>query len=60
VLSQRNDCIVLHFEDPAEHGLSGAGIIRGVEAESGRGFVGFGRRFGRRFRRALGCSAHGM
>jgi uncharacterized protein (DUF58 family) len=44
VLSQRNDCIVLHFEDPAEQGLSGAGIIRGVEAESGRGFVGFGGR----------------
>ena len=45
VLSQRNDCIVLHFEDPAEHGLRGAGIIRGVEAESGRSFVGFaGRR----------------
>ncbi len=44
VLSQRNDCIVLHFEDPAEHGLRGAGIIRGVEAESGRSFVGFGGR----------------
>ena len=44
VLSQRNDCIVLHFEDPAEQGLRGAGIIRGVEAESGRGFVGFGGR----------------
>ena len=44
VLSQRNDCIVLHFEDPAEQGLRGAGIIRGVEAESGRGFVSFGGR----------------
>ncbi|NBV52765.1 MAG: DUF58 domain-containing protein, partial [Verrucomicrobia bacterium] len=44
VLSQRNDCIVLHFEDPAEQGLRGSGIIRGVEAESGRGFVGFGGR----------------
>ncbi len=44
VLSQRNDCIVLQFEDPAEHGLRGAGIIRGVEAESGRSFVGFGGR----------------
>jgi uncharacterized protein (DUF58 family) len=44
VLSQRNDCIVLHFEDPAEQGLRGAGIIRGVEAESGRGYVGFGGR----------------
>jgi uncharacterized protein (DUF58 family) len=44
VLAQRNDCIVLHFEDPAEQGLRGAGIIRGVEAESGRSFVGFGGR----------------
>jgi len=44
VLAQRHDCIVLHFEDPAEQGLRGAGIIRGVEAESGRGFVGFGGR----------------
>jgi len=44
VLAQRHDCIVLHFEDPAELGLRGAGIIRGVEAESGRGFVGFGGR----------------
>ncbi|MCX6889049.1 MAG: DUF58 domain-containing protein [Verrucomicrobia bacterium] len=44
VLAQRHDCIVLHFEDPAEQGLRGAGIIRGVEAESGRSFVGFGGR----------------
>ena len=44
VLAQRHDCIALHFEDPAELGLRGAGIIRGVEAESGRGFVGFGGR----------------
>lgn len=44
VLAQRHDCIVLHFEDPAEQGLRGAGIIRGVEAESGRGFVAFGGR----------------
>ncbi len=43
-LAQRHDCVVLHFEDPAEQGLRGAGIIRGVEAESGRGFVGFGGR----------------
>lgn len=42
VLAQRHDCIVLHLEDPAERGLPGAGVIRGVEAESGRGFVGFG------------------
>ena len=45
VLAQRHDCVVLHLEDPAEQGLRGAGLIRGVEAESGRGFVGFaGRR----------------
>ncbi len=42
VLAQRHDCLVLHFEDPAEQGVSGAGIIRGAEAESGRDFVGFG------------------
>ena len=44
VLAQRHDCVVLHLEDPAEQGLRGAGLIRGVEAESGRGFVGFGGR----------------
>ena len=44
VLAQRHDCVVLHLEDPAEEGLRGAGIIRGVEAESGRGFVGLGSR----------------
>lgn len=54
VLAQRHDCVVLHFEDPAEQGLRGAGIIRGVEAESGRGFVGFG---GRRHVDASGWKA---
>lgn len=44
MLAQRHDCVVLHFEDPAEAGMSGAGIIRGVEAESGRSFVGLGAR----------------
>lgn len=43
VLSQQHDCMVLHLEDPAELGMRGAGIFRGVEAESGRQFVGHGR-----------------
>ncbi|MGA0134006.1 MAG: DUF58 domain-containing protein [Opitutales bacterium] len=54
VLAQRHDCIVLHFEDPAERGLPGAGIIRGVESESGRAFVGLG---GRRHVDASGWKA---
>jgi hypothetical protein len=44
VLSQEHDCIVLHLQDPAELRVKGAGLFRGVEAESGRAFVGHGRR----------------
>lgn len=44
VLGQEHDCIVLHLQDPAELRLKGAGLFRGVEAESGRAFVGHGRR----------------
>src|SRR3954469_8942665 len=44
VLAQQHDCIVLHLQDPAELRLKGAGIFRGTEAESGRAFVGHGRR----------------
>jgi uncharacterized protein (DUF58 family) len=44
VLAQEHDCIVLHLQDPAEKGVKGAGLFRGVEAESGRAFVGHGRR----------------
>src|SRR6187402_2828301 len=44
VLAQEHDCIVLHLQDPAELRVKGAGIFRGLEAESGRAFVGHGRR----------------
>ena len=44
VLAQEHDVIVLHLQDPAETGVHGAGLFRGVEAESGRAFVGHGRR----------------
>ncbi|MEY2714583.1 MAG: hypothetical protein RIT24_926 [Planctomycetota bacterium] len=44
VLAQEHDVIVLHLQDPAETGVRGAGFFRGVEAESGRAFVGHGRR----------------
>ena len=43
VLAQEHDCIVLHLQDPAELQVRGAGLFRGVEAESGRSFVGHGR-----------------
>ncbi len=44
VLGQEHDCIVLHLQDPAELNVKGAGLFRGAEAESGRSFVGHGRR----------------
>ncbi|MES2598265.1 MAG: DUF58 domain-containing protein [Verrucomicrobiota bacterium] len=44
VLGQKHDCIVLHLQDPAELHIKGAGLFRGAEAESGRAFVGHGRR----------------
>ena len=44
VISQEHDCLVLHLQDPAELNIKGAGIFRGSEAESGRSFVGHGRR----------------
>ena len=44
VMGQEHDCIVLHLQDPAERNVRGAGIFRGSEAESGRSFVGHGRR----------------
>ena len=44
VLAQEHDVIVLHLQDPAETGVRGAGLFRGVEAESGRAFIGHGRR----------------
>ncbi len=44
VLGQEHDCIVLHLQDPAELNVKGTGLFRGNEAESGRAFVGHGRR----------------
>lgn len=44
VLAQEHDCIVLHLQDPAEENVKGTGLFRGAEAESGRAFVGHGRR----------------
>jgi uncharacterized protein (DUF58 family) len=44
VLGQEHDCMVLHLQDPAEGEVRGAGLFRGMEAESGRTFVGHGRR----------------
>ena len=44
VLGQKHDCLVLHLQDPAELNVRGTGLFRGREAESGRSFVGHGRR----------------
>src|SRR6187402_1096711 len=44
VLAQEHDCMVLHLQDPAELRVKGAGIFRAAEAESGKTFVGHGRR----------------
>lgn len=43
-MSQQHDCVVLQFVDPAEDNLRGAGLFRGQEAETGRHFVGHGRK----------------
>ena len=43
LLAQDHDAVVLHFEDPAERGLTRGGIFRAVEAETGRAFTGHGR-----------------
>jgi uncharacterized protein (DUF58 family) len=43
-LGQRHDVAVFHLQDPSEERLAGSGIFRGVEAESGRAFVGHGGR----------------
>ncbi len=44
LLGQQHDCIALQLEDPAEHGLRGAGIFRAQEAETGDAFITHGRR----------------
>jgi uncharacterized protein (DUF58 family) len=42
LMAHDHDCVVLHFEDPAERGRTGGGIFRAVEAETGRTFVAHG------------------
>jgi hypothetical protein len=44
VVAQQHECLVLHFRDPAETGLRGAGLFRGREAETGRPFFASGLR----------------
>jgi uncharacterized protein (DUF58 family) len=43
LMAHDHDCAVLHLEDPAERGGIRGGIIRAVEAETGKEFVGHGR-----------------
>jgi uncharacterized protein (DUF58 family) len=42
-MAQRHDCVVLQLVDPAEKGVTGGGIFRAAEAETGRVFVTHGR-----------------
>ena len=44
LVAQDHACIVLHFRDPAEKGIRGAGLFRGREAETGRQFFATGLR----------------
>ncbi|MEX0718748.1 MAG: DUF58 domain-containing protein [Planctomycetaceae bacterium] len=43
-MAQLHDCVVILFRDPAERRVSGAGVYRAREAETGRAFVTHGRR----------------
>ena len=38
-LNQQHECVVVQLKDPAEDGIAGAGMIRGMEAETGATFV---------------------
>jgi uncharacterized protein (DUF58 family) len=42
LVAQEHECMVLHFRDPAESGVRGAGLFRGREAETGRSFFATG------------------
>ncbi len=44
LVAQEHECVVLHFRDPAETGVRGAGLFRAREAESGRSFFASGLR----------------
>lgn len=44
LLAQQHDCVALQFRDPAERGLSGAGLLLAREAETGHAFVTRGAR----------------
>jgi uncharacterized protein (DUF58 family) len=44
LVAARHDCIALVFRDPAEDQLTGAGLFRGREVESGREFLTHGSR----------------
>ena len=43
LMAHDHDCVILHLEDPAERGVTGGGIFRAVEAETGNAFVAHGR-----------------
>ncbi|MCY3009863.1 MAG: DUF58 domain-containing protein [Planctomycetota bacterium] len=40
--AQKHDVVVLHLEDPAERNRTSAGFFRGIEAETGKMFLGGG------------------
>jgi uncharacterized protein (DUF58 family) len=42
--AQKHDCMVIHTQDPAEITPLRAGFYRGQEAETGRGFFGWGKK----------------
>lgn len=44
LVASRHDCICLVFRDPAEDQLTGAGLFRGREVETGREVLSHGRR----------------
>lgn len=39
-LNESHECVVIQLRDPLEDGLRGGGILRGMEAETGRHLVG--------------------
>jgi uncharacterized protein (DUF58 family) len=44
LMGQHHDCVALQLEDPAERSVTGVGIFRGAEAETGRTFASAGSR----------------